>query len=98
MSCGVGDIVLWWLFVGGLLWLIFAKKERFTGTNPVGDILKVWLFPLWLILSTIELCCKRKKMKWLRKYWLLVAIKKAVDYSFNRNLIGIKRKNIIHKK
>lgn len=74
-----------WLITSVFLFVCFCKK-------PEGDSFDKWfaaqigvvLFPLWIILFPILVFIQRKKLRWLRKYWLIIGIDVAIKETFNR--------------
>jgi len=68
-----------------LAYVIIGKKKEpgnfdyfFTGS------VKAILFPVILIYTIVIAFVYRKKMRWLSKYWLIIAFNRAFDFSYSQ--------------
>lgn len=66
-----------------IVWLLFIKKPKEITPGSVGaSLFLLLLMPLWFIIFIPLFWYHRGKLKWIRKWWWLIAIKRVFDYSF----------------
>jgi hypothetical protein len=71
-----------WVVSCIITWLLFANKPKEITPATVGaSLFCLLMLPVWLIVFVPLFYSDRKKLKWLRKKWLLISIKNVVDYS-----------------
>jgi uncharacterized membrane protein SpoIIM required for sporulation len=71
-----------WIIEAGLLFMLFTKKN--TDLGQFSAQYMAWILcPLVFILAAIEAYCRRKRLRWLKKYWFCISLNQSIKYLTN---------------
>lgn len=72
-----------WLMSCIIAWIFFAEKPKETTPSTIGaSLCSLILMPLWFVIFIPLFYSDRKKLKWIRKKWFCIALRRIMDYSF----------------